>query len=332
MFSGSTLNLGANMSLFNSLDARDTATTINLNGYSLTAGSVYLGWSDGQPITLNRGGAGGTLDVNNLYVGNSTFNVLATDTVLALNLHNATSTLYSSVFNVNADTNSHLTTTATGSVTSFVSLNSGSTMSLGADLNLTNNLLINSGTTLFANGHGISAAGLYLGDGGNSPGYLNNNGTVTVNEVFMYNGSGLNLHGGDLIKSDMNLFNSSVITVRQTGGMGLTFTGSSLSDLNIDPTTADTMHLVFTPDSSPNWDFRWQESGGRRELGQRAPESDRLRPDHDQRDQQLHDRRPGWLHLHRRDHLVVGPRALVAAAGVPRRHRSHARDGGTAPA
>src|SRR5262249_26278023 len=82
LMSDSTLNLGANMNLTGNFDIRDTGTIVNLNGHPLNVGNqLFLAYFDGQPITLNRGGAGGTLTTPNLYVGNITFDLLATDSV-----------------------------------------------------------------------------------------------------------------------------------------------------------------------------------------------------------------------------------------------------------
>ncbi len=44
-----------------------------------------------------------------------------------------------------------------------------------------------------------------------------------------------------------------MLTVEQTNGIGLTFNGT-LDNLSIDPSSID---LIFTTNSSPNWDFRW---------------------------------------------------------------------------
>src|SRR5262249_4786167 len=96
-YSGRTLKHGANMSLSGNFDARDSGTVINLNGNALSANTIYLGWFDGQAVTLSRGGAGGTLAATTLDVGNNTFDLRSTDSVTNFGLHNATSTLHSSV-------------------------------------------------------------------------------------------------------------------------------------------------------------------------------------------------------------------------------------------
>ena len=85
------------VNLSGSLDVRDTGTTINMNGNSIAASTIYLGWYDGEATTLNRGTVPGTLTAANLYVGNQTLNLLPTDAVTNFNLTNAVSTLNSNV-------------------------------------------------------------------------------------------------------------------------------------------------------------------------------------------------------------------------------------------
>src|SRR5208337_1917378 len=124
---------------------------------ALAANSIYLGYYDGEPVTLNRGGAGGTLTATNLLVGNTTFNLLSTDSVTNYYLNNATSTLNSSVSSLQLVSGSNATTTAAGNVTGGVQVFSGSTLNLGANLNLSGSLDIRDlGTTVNAHGFGIT--------------------------------------------------------------------------------------------------------------------------------------------------------------------------------
>jgi hypothetical protein len=139
--------------------------TINLNGNALAANTIYLGYFDRQPVTLNRGGAGGTLTATNLEVGNNTFNLLSTDSVTNYYLHNATSTLNSSVSFLHLENGSNATTSAAGNVTGGVEVFSGSTLNLGGNLNLSGNLDIRDlGSTVNAHGFGITANTLYVLD------------------------------------------------------------------------------------------------------------------------------------------------------------------------
>ncbi len=260
VYSGSTLNLGASMSLTGSFDARDTGTIINLNGNALAANSIYLGYYDGEPVTLNRGGAGGTLTATNLLVGNTTFNLLSTDSVTNYYLNNATSTLNSSVSSLQLVSGSNATTTAAGNVTGGVQVFSGSTLNLGANLNLSGSLDIRDlGTTVNAHGFGITANSLLVGFYDTQPVSLINNGTVNVANLYVGNGSALTLHGGDVVSSLLSLTGGSTLTVQQVNGIGLTLNGTSPSSLTIDPSSMD---LIFNLNTSPNWDFRWQDPSG----------------------------------------------------------------------
>ena len=120
VYSGSTLKLGANLSLTGGLDVRGSGAILDMGGHTATAVTVLLGWNDGQPISVqNRG----TLLTTNLYVGNQTFDLIATDSISNLYLSSAM-----------------LTTAATGNVTANAIVYSGSTLTLGANLSLTGGL------------------------------------------------------------------------------------------------------------------------------------------------------------------------------------------------
>ncbi len=257
VFGGSTLNLGAALNLTGNLDVRDTGTVVNLNGNAVTANTILLGYYNGSAVTLNRGGAGGTLTATNLEVGNTSFNLLATDKVTNYYLTNAQTTLNSDVAYLQLDSKSTATTTASGNVTGGVGVFGGSTLNLGADLNLTGNLdLRDTGTTLNANGHAITADTLYAGNYNSSAVTLTDLGKVTLNDLFVNNGTSLTLHGGDVIGNQLTLSGNSILTVDQVGGTGLTLNGTSLSNLTIDPSQMD---LVFTSTTPGSWDFRWKD-------------------------------------------------------------------------
>jgi hypothetical protein len=68
VYSGSTLNLGANLSLSGYLNVQD-GSTFNAQGHALTADTLYAGWNGSSAATLiNLGPAA----LTNLYVGNTT--------------------------------------------------------------------------------------------------------------------------------------------------------------------------------------------------------------------------------------------------------------------
>ena len=83
---------------------------------------------------------------------------------------------------------------------------------------------------------------------------------MQTNALYLGNGSALTLHGGDVVNSLISLNNNSVLTVQQMGGTGLTLGGTSASDLAFN--TGSTMDLIFTPNTQPNWDFRWADPTG----------------------------------------------------------------------
>ena len=67
LYTGSTLTLGASMTLNSYLDV-EQGSTLNMAGYPLSAPTVYLGWGYNQPVSLLNGGP---ISTNNLYVGGS---------------------------------------------------------------------------------------------------------------------------------------------------------------------------------------------------------------------------------------------------------------------
>ncbi len=261
VFSGSTLNLGANMNLAGSLGVEDSGSVLNMNGHTLNAAELFLGWSGSSAVTLQNPG---NIDVGSLYVGNGqTFNINASDTVTSFSLSGGSSTLNNSVGTLNLYNGATATTTATGSVTTNAGVFSGSTLNLGANMNLAGSLGVeDSGSSLNAQGHGLTAGTLFVGSGGNSSVSVTNLGQVTLANLYVGNsttGSDVTLHGGDVINNLINLQNGSVLTVEQTSGIGLTLNGTSLSSLTLDPSSMD---LIFNLNTTANWDFRWVDPNG----------------------------------------------------------------------
>ncbi len=64
---GSTLNLGANLSLSSNLNVQDSGSTLNLDGHSLSANILYLGWNGTAAVSV---GSPGMINLQNLYMGN----------------------------------------------------------------------------------------------------------------------------------------------------------------------------------------------------------------------------------------------------------------------
>ena len=246
---GGTLNLGANMNIAsNYMTVAGTGATLNLAGHNLSANALSLGFISTPVVTFERGsGTQGALTLGTLDIGNSqSLALISTDRISVANIIGGT-----------------LTTAASGNITGAVQLgisNSGldGTMNLGANLTLSGNLDVqDSGTIFNAQGHAVSAAVLYLGWNGTAPVTVNNVGAVTAVDLAMGNGTSVTLHGGDVISSQIDLQQSSVLTVQQSsGGTGLTLNGTSPSDLTIDPSSMD---LNFTSMTPGGWDFRWED-------------------------------------------------------------------------
>ncbi len=260
VLSGSTLTLGADMTLTGTLNVQDSGSIFNMAGHNLTASELELGWNGSSAVTLQNPG---NINVTNLLVGNGqTFNINASDTVTNFYLSGGSSTLNNSVSYLRLQDGATATTTATGSVTGNSDVLSGGTLTLGANMTLTGTLNVqDSGSTFNAQGHALTADTLLAGWNGTSAVSVTNLGLVTLNSLFVGNGTALTLHGGDVVNSEINLSGNSVLTVQQMNGIGLTLNGTSLSSLTIDPSSMD---LIFNLNTSPNWDFRWADpsSGG----------------------------------------------------------------------
>ena len=56
VYSGSTLTLGANLTLSGYLNVQDSGSTFDMGGHSITANQLLLGWNGSSAVTLhNRG-------------------------------------------------------------------------------------------------------------------------------------------------------------------------------------------------------------------------------------------------------------------------------------
>jgi hypothetical protein len=259
--SGSTLNLGANLSLSGSLDVENTGSVVHMNGNNISASSILLGWDSNQAVTLDRGTTPGSLTASNLYVADNTLNLLPTDKVTNFFLSNSTTTLNSgvAVSSLTLVNGSSGTTTTTGNVTVSISVGGGGTLNLGANLNLTGNMDVEgAGSTVNAHGFNITAGTLTLGSNEPYAVSATNVGSIQLTNLYLGNGSTMSIQGG-VVNNLINLSGNSVLTVNQTNGTGLTLNGTSLSSLTIDPSSMD---LIFNLNTSPNWDFRWQDPTG----------------------------------------------------------------------
>jgi len=241
----STLNLGANLSVSDNFNVQDNSI-VNMNGHSISAGNtITLGYYDGQPTTLNRGGSTATLSAANIYVGNETLGLIAGDSTQSLNLYSA----------------ANVTTAATGNVTASALVAQASTLTLGADMNLSTTMDVRDGSTLNMNGYSLTAADLYIGYFDVLPAYLTDDGGLDVGSEYVGNGSDITMISGDTINDLLSITGNSTVVVDQTPGQvtGLTLNGNSLADLTIDPSSMD---LIFSIQSDPNWIFRWEDPAG----------------------------------------------------------------------
>jgi fibronectin-binding autotransporter adhesin len=250
---GGTLTLGAAMNIANNdMTVAGSGATLNLAGHNLTASALSLGYISTPPVTFERGtGTLGTLAVTTLFIGNTqNLALISGDRISTAEVVGGT-----------------LTTAATANISNALSVGISAsglvgTVNLGANLSLGGNLDVqDSGTTFNANGYAVSAAVLYLGWNGSAPVTVSNLGAVTATDLAVGNGTSVTLHGGDVISSQIDLKQSSVLTVLESAsGTGLTLNGTSTSDLTIDPSTMDLIFTSLAPLTPPNdWAFRWTD-------------------------------------------------------------------------
>ena len=199
LFSGSTLTLGASMTLSGQIDVRDSSTTLNMAGYALSAPTIYLGWNDAQTVTLlNRGPIKATgLAV---YAGGQTFNLNPSDTVTNFSVSNGTTTLNSPVYYLGVSNSSLTTTTAAGNVSGGVSVDTGGTLILGASMTLSNQIDVERNSTLNMAGYALSAPTIYLGWNQVQTVTLLNRGPITATGLAVYaGGQTFNLNPSDTV-------------------------------------------------------------------------------------------------------------------------------------
>jgi hypothetical protein len=111
-----------------------------------------------------------------------------------------------------------------------------------------------------AEGHAVTAAELLFGSNGHAAVTVSDLGAVTAGELLEGHGTSVTLHGGDVISSEINLTDNSVLNVDQSSnGTGLTLNGTSTRDLTIDPSSMDLIFTLLPPSASPDWDFRWED-------------------------------------------------------------------------
>ncbi len=184
--SGSKLTLGADMNLGYYFNLQDTGSTLDMGGHKITtATEIDLAWGgSGVPTIVNRG----PLSTTSLYVKNQPFSLAAADSVARLYLYNVSASTLgaNSVANLLMQSNSLLNTTNTANVTYQLDVETGSKLTLGADMNLGYYFnLQDTGSTLDMNGHGITAAYIYLGWAGSGVPSLVNRGPLSATNFYV---------------------------------------------------------------------------------------------------------------------------------------------------
>jgi hypothetical protein len=238
--SGGKLTLGADMTLSGTLNLQGTGSTLDMVGHALNANQILFGYGwygNGETITLlNRG----RLTANDLYVGNQTFDLYATDSVSNFSLSNGTSTINTPISSLSLDNNSTATwnnllsslslsfnstaaTTAAANVTDSVYIYSGSNLTLGADMTLSGALYMQgTDSTLDMAGHSLSASEIYLGMGDGTTTLLTG-GKISANSLDVENG---NVIVSSIAVDTLTIESGATLTIQAIPGgpSGSTFT------------------------------------------------------------------------------------------------------------
>ena len=188
--SGASLNLGANMSLSGGVNVEGIGSTLNLAGHNFSAGTLWLGYFQSSPVTLQRGGTPGTLTLGNLDMANSqTLALVAGDAIT----------------NIDIEGGASLTTAAPGNITGGGVVVNGAKLNLGANMSLSGALNVEGtgGSTLNLAGHGLSANTLDLGYFSSSAVAFQRGsptpGTLSLDSLNLGNGQNVTLIAGDTI-------------------------------------------------------------------------------------------------------------------------------------
>jgi mucin-19 len=220
VYIGSTYPTGAAGSATVTLTASESANNVNVGYGSPTNGTLNIGATNTLTITngLNIGqfGGAGTLDEDggsftaaNLLIYNSNS--------LTLGAADVTST-------IDIESDSTLTTAATGNITSGGSVANGATLNLGANMSLSGGLNVEgTGATLNLAGDTLSVNTLYLGYFLSSPVTLERGsgttGTFSVGNLYLGNGQNLALVAGDTITGaggSANIYSGATLTTAST--------------------------------------------------------------------------------------------------------------------
>lgn len=193
---GSTLTLGADLSVSEYVSVLGVNSTINAQGHTITTPNLSLGW-EGGPAQLQNKGA---LAVTTLWVANQTLNLGAADQVAGFTLINGSSNLgaISGIQSLSLSNGSTAVTAAAGNLTGTVGV-SGSSLTLGADLTVSGLVRVSGdNSTLDAQFHKITAGTLDLGTQGGTNVRLLNKGVLDVTNLVL-GGQNMNLSAADRV-------------------------------------------------------------------------------------------------------------------------------------
>jgi hypothetical protein len=227
---GSTLTLGADLSVSGTVQLSGDNSTLNAQGHTITADTLRIAWDGGTNVQLlNRG----NLAVTNLFVANQTFNLIAGDQVANFNLSNGSTNLGTAAGIQSLSLQgSSATTASSGNLTGNVDVTVGSTVTLGADLTVSGYVnAAGDNSTIDAQFHKITADTLYLGYNGGTNVRLLNKGELAVTKLYVYNQT-QNLSFGAIDRvANLTLYNaaaSTAATGNLTGSVWIT-NGSTLT-------------------------------------------------------------------------------------------------------
>jgi autotransporter-associated beta strand protein len=243
----SSLTLAASMSLSGNLDI-ERSSTLDMAGHPISAYNVLLGWNQNQPFNvINRS----TITTSYLQLGAGTFNLIASDSVVNLNLSNSAA----------------MATAATGNVTGNVSLDYSSLLTLGASMSLSSNFDLERGATLNMAGHPLSAYNVLVGWNQNQPVSVQNRAAITANYLQVGAGT-FNLIPADVV-STLQVSKTASVTTAATGNItqavlldfssSLTL-GSSMSlGTQIDIERGGVLNMANQPLTVPTFYIGWYE-------------------------------------------------------------------------
>jgi hypothetical protein len=245
-------------------------STLDAQGHTITADSLYIGWNGGTNVRLlNRG----DLTVTNVYVANQDFNLTATDRVTNFSLIWGNTSLGAGVRlqSLALYNEATATTSAVGNITGSVEVwnNSGdfiqSKLTLGADLLLSGQLFAyGHSITIDAHGHNITANSLSMtyeiGGSTNPPNIrLLNDGAITVGGALsLAGGAKIELRGGNDSARSLLLSETSDLRIK-SAATGFTLSGTTANDLLFNGTSTLTLELNG---KQAGWVFRWANPAG----------------------------------------------------------------------